>query len=329
MMRPVVAALIAVMFASSAIAPAHAAGQPKAAASANGGKTEFAAGRSRFAAKDYAGALIFFRKAFEASGSPNASLYVGLCLIELNQPVEAYEVLAGTARESEKRMAADPAYQHTNEVAKEKLGELEKKVARVTVTVDATGGAAVTVNGAAVAPDRLGSSVAVAPGKVVVAATTPGQPEQRAEVVVAAGEDKPVALHFAPAASAGAVGPAKTVDIARSSGGGGGLTTMRIAGIAVAGVGVVGFVIAGAASAASGAKYNDVKTHCGAPCTNPTFVDEINSGKTLDAVATTGLIVGIVGVAGGATLFILGGRKSDARTSLEIGPRAIRVSGSF
>ena len=141
------------LLAAVAVVPAAAVASSRTSAAwrgragASGGKTEFAAGRSRFASKDYAGALPLFRKAFDASGSPNASLYVGLCLIELAQPVEAYDVLSATARESEKRMAGDPAYQHTTEVAKEKLALLEKKVGRVTVTLtDAPVGATVTVN---------------------------------------------------------------------------------------------------------------------------------------------------------------------------------------
>ena len=57
----VAAALVAGLFASLAIAPDSAAQPSKApAASANGGTTEFAAGRLRFAAKDYAGALPLF-----------------------------------------------------------------------------------------------------------------------------------------------------------------------------------------------------------------------------------------------------------------------------
>src|SRR5262249_27699536 len=90
--------------ASFAMAESHSLAAPPA------GKTEFAAGRTKFQAKDYAAALPLFQAAWKATGSPNAGLYVGLCQMELGRWTDAFDTMSQTVREAEQKKATDPAY---------------------------------------------------------------------------------------------------------------------------------------------------------------------------------------------------------------------------
>ena len=217
-----------------------------------------------------------------------------------------------------------------NQVSKEKLGLLEKKVGRVTVTLtDAPAGVTVTVNAKPLAPERIGTPVGLAPGKVSVVASAAGHPDQRAEVVDAAGEDNPAALHFAPAANGGPIAPVATTSPASSSGVK--MSTMRVAGIAVAGVGVVGFVVFAIAGSSSNAKYAVVKAHCSGPCTDPKYIGEVSSGQDARrGRATSASVSASPGSSAAARCSSSAGRKSDAgAATIEIGPRSVRVAGTF
>src|SRR5690606_23003072 len=54
----------------------------------------FEQGRKKWDAKDPAGALPFFQKAAQQSGSPNARLYVARCLRETGKLPQAYDEMA-------------------------------------------------------------------------------------------------------------------------------------------------------------------------------------------------------------------------------------------
>ncbi|HVY46275.1 MAG TPA: hypothetical protein VHB21_10370, partial [Minicystis sp.] len=302
--------------------------QPSSADAAHADpKADFAAARTRFAIKDYKGALPLFQRALAASGSPNAALYVGLCLKGLRRPIEAYEAMTVAARESANKMATDASYRHTNDVAKQTLAELQKKIGLVTVTVSgAPVGVHVTVNGAPLPDERLGTPWPVPPGKVSVVAAAAGVADQRADVVVAAGADKAVPLVFAAHGSElAAASPAPAAPEAPSRG----MTPMRKTGIAVAGMGVVGLGVFALAGLMANADYDNVKRQCGGRCTGTKFQSDIDRGRTLDTLANVGLVVGVAGVAGGGVLFALGGRKTERDASLSIGPGRVAIEGRF
>ena len=77
--------------------------------------------------------------------------------------------------------------------------------------------------------------------------------------------------------------------------------------------------------------YDDLDKACnGGPC--PASKNgEISSGKTQQVVANVGLGVGIVGLAVGATLFVLSMPKStpDSGAALVVTPTGLRLDGYF
>jgi len=77
--------------------------------------------------------------------------------------------------------------------------------------------------------------------------------------------------------------------------------------------------------------YDDLNKACnGGPCP-PSKNGEISSGKTQQVVANVGLGIGIVGVALGATLFVLSMPKStpDSGAALVVTPTGLRLDGYF
>ena len=78
--------------------------------------------------------------------------------------------------------------------------------------------------------------------------------------------------------------------------------------------------------------YSDLQNACHPATACPSGKSgEIDSGKTDQLIANIGLGVGIVGVAAGATLFVLslGGKTAPAATGLVIGPSFVGLRGSL
>ncbi|HEY4117505.1 MAG TPA: hypothetical protein VGM56_06595 [Byssovorax sp.] len=288
----------------------------------------FADGRTRFNAKDFAGALPLFRKAFDASKSPNAELYVGLCLVELKQPVDAYEAMSIAERDSSAKMAQDPSYAHTRDVAAGVRAKLEKEIGRVVVTIDgAPSPPQVVVNGAALAPERVGAPFAVAPGPVTIVATSEGAPPVREKADVAAGEQRTIALRFHAGSALLPARPGGTEPAASPSW----FTPMRTAGVIVAGVGVAGLAAFAVTGLMANSTYSSVQSACGGRCSaaDP-HASDISKGRTLDTVADVTLGVGAAALVGGAALVLFGGPKAGTpHTSLVVSPRFVGVGGTF
>jgi hypothetical protein len=291
----------------------EAAAQPKDAKSSSG-KAEFAAGRAKFMVKQYAAALPLFERAYSASQSPNAGLYVGLCLLELKRRPEAFDVLTAVVREAGARKSADPSYEHTFDVATKELSDLTALVGRVTITADnAPADAKITLEGVVISKDRLGTTLAVSPGKVSAIGAAPGRDPVHADVDVAGGELKPLSLRFeAPGVTAGLGRAADSVFGSPFQG----MSTLRQVGIATAGVGVVGIGLFAVAGLMANGKFDSLEKSCGGHCSNA----DVSGGRSLDTVANVGLVVGLVVLAGGGAMIALGGSKSDATSAIVLTP---------
>jgi hypothetical protein len=90
--------------------------------------------------------------------------------------------------------------------------------------------------------------------------------------------------------------------------------------------------------------YSDLEEKCAGPCPadSQDDLDQIDSGRTQQTLANVGLVVGIVGIGAGVTLFVLslGGKSSEAKTGqahlapvrkpeLVVGPGFTGVRGKF
>jgi hypothetical protein len=97
------------------------------------------------------------------------------------------------------------------------------------------------------------------------------------------------------------------------------------------GVGAAGLVTFGVFAFMAKSTYDDLNSACGGGPCPPSKNSEISSGKTQQLVANVGLGVGIVGVALGATLFVLSMPKStpESGAALVVAPTGLRVDGYF
>jgi len=274
---------------------------------ATAGAAAFDDGRRQFAAGDYAGALPRFRQALEATGSPNAALYVARCLNETGDVVGAHAMMSRALRDASQR-GAGAKYAATREAATRELAAIEKRVARVRVALgEAPPDATVRVNGNPVEVGALGEPLVVAPGKIRVVASAPGRVDASREVDVAAGAVETLQLALPRAAPE----PEKARPAAAPRGDGG-PAPLRIAGFVAAGLGTAGLAVFVVAGVMASNDFATVEEACAGHCTDPAYDDVISRGRTLDTVANVGLAVAIAGLAGGGAMIVLGGSKPEA-----------------
>jgi hypothetical protein len=239
------------------------------------------------------------------------------------------------ARDAEVKAASEPKYVATRDAAKADLAELEKRIGRVSVTLEhAPDGAAVTVNGEAVAESQLGSPVPLVPGHVKVVAHAPGRDDMIKELNVAPGETKSVTLAFKSASKPEAVAepepvtPPPTDTPAPSSS-----SPMRPIGIALVALGAVGMGVFAGTGLAASSDYRTLQNECKGHCTDPKYDSVIKQGRTLETVSNVGLVVGLASLAGGGALILFGGPKSKPASSASVsfapGGGTIQYRGTF
>ena len=306
------------------VAPANAQTTAKGKGSAGQLATEiFGEAQKQFDKGKYAEALVGFRQAYNASNSPNARLMVGNCLIALGKNSEAYVEMAETLKEATARADKEPKYAKTRDSATTQLTLLEGKIGKIVLHVEERG-AEVTLNGVRVAPDKLGTTLAVDPGTVTIAAKHVDGRTVFQEKVVAAGKVETVDLVFPSEKNAGKQGTDSNVmgstspkDQAESASKGGGV---RVAGGVVLGLGVAGMALFGITGFMAKSRFTTLETECGgARCTDAKYADVIDSGKTLTTVANVGLGVGVAGIVGGTLMMIFGGPSKSVVSSVASG----------
>jgi hypothetical protein len=285
-------------------------------------RSRFKAAQDLFEDGKFAAALPLFR----AIASPNARLYAGRCLRELNQLPEAYEELSATVREATARAATEPRYAATRDAASTERASLAAKIGLVVIAVtDRPAGLEVKIAGRLVAADRLGEAVPVAPGPVLVEASAPGRVAFRRELAIGAGASEVLAIAL-PTTTVATIDHPPPPPPREKTGG-----TVRTAGFVVAGLGVAGFATFAVTGLLANSKYDSVSAACGGThCTDPAYSSQIGAGKTLDTVANIGLGAGIAGIAGGTLMILLGGAR-EAPVAVSASPQGARlfVSGRF
>ncbi len=183
--------------------------------------------------------------------------------------------------------------------------------------------------------DRWGKPFPVEPGNADVIVQAPGKPAVRTAATVGAGERRDVAVNTLGAAPTGPVGPVEPPVTATPRRG---LDPLRLGAFVAGGVGVVGFALFAAGGALSKGTYSSLNTLCsgqaGCPNGNRATADsDISSGKSQQTLANAGVVIGVVGVAAGATLFVLSMRKKQGdagpTADLVVGPTGALAVGTF
>jgi hypothetical protein len=331
--RLLVAALCAVSVTGSGVAlaqprPAGAASSATPAASA---REYFAKALDLFKGKKYTQAMEQFRLSYAASPSPNSHLYIARCTAQLGETRAAWLEFDKVVDEAAARMISEDKYRATWDSAKLERDEIGQRLGLVTITVaHADPASAVHVGVYPVSPDRWGRPFPVEPGTYDARVETPNRPPVRSLLVIGAGEKRALTLDVATAPAPVAVAPPPP---ASSSGR---MGPLRIAGIAVTAVGVVGFGMFAGGGFTSKSTYSTLTTECGTGggCGGKNVSSEVSKGKTEQAVANAGLVLGAVGVAAGVTLIVLSTRRgrSDAgrpSADLVVGPSWAGVEGAW
>jgi len=299
----------------------------------------FLKGKKAFESSDMTTALEQFRASLEIVASPNARLYVARTLRELGRLVEAYEEFGRTAAEAKELQREDGRYGKAAQAALAERASIAPQIAFVKLTIkNANDSTTVNVQGAPLVRAGWTDPVPVKPGDVEIEVVTPGVLPIRKTINLRAGKSMPLDVD-AMAPGGGALGgtggppaPAEPTPVATGDAHAG-RHWMLPAAIAGAGVGVVGMIIFTAAGVASNGTYSDLQKQCGAgPCPS-SLAGEVSRGKTEQAVANTGLVFGILGLAAGAAFFTLWvlphKHASAASASILVGPGSLGLAGTF
>ena len=300
-------------------------------------QAHFLKGKELFDKNDFAGALDEFRASIEIVASPNARLYVARSQRELGNLVEAYVEFGRTAAEAKEHEREDGRYGKAAEAALAERDAIAPKLGFVLLTVKGTNDSTnVNVGGSQLLRASWNDPVPVKPGAVDVEAVTPGVLPVRKTVNVSAGQKVQLELDAgappSPEAGSGAVpgggaeggvkGPSRHAH-----------PWMLPAAIVGAGVGVAGMLTFTIAGIAANNTYSDLRANCGTGPCPASYASEVSRGKTDQAVANVGLVFGVLGVAAGATLFVLWllppSHASNAAASLVVGPGSLGVRGTF
>lgn len=268
-------------------------------------------------AGDCASAVPVFREALAKSGSPNARLYVGICLRKMGRLAEAYRELERTLRETAEPGDREDKYAKTREVATGELAALEPRVAKVVVTAtEQASDGMIAANGVTLGRDEIGVPLAFEPGLIVVTSRAPGRTGERREVQLSAGKVHAVTIAYGAAAVApvaappGALRPAPLPEEPNATGG-----EARIAGFAVAGLGAASMIAFGVCFSVADGKFTTLEEECGDDhCPDASYQDVIDDGRAAGTAANVTLVLGLASLAAGAAMIIFGGASEDDGT---------------
>jgi hypothetical protein len=333
-----VAALLiggAVSWAGQAVA-AGAGVEVATAAQKEDAQQKFKVGMARFEGKRFDKALEAFRGSYDVVASPNSLLMVARTLRELGRGAEAWAAFDRAEREAERASAREPKYQQAAQAARDERDEVRTRIGFLALEVrGASPATRVLVAGRPVEPSALGAPVAVDPGTIAVSVEHPGAPGVRKTVVVTAGATERVAVDVGegrPKPGGDGDGSDKLVVSSSKVG-------MRTWAYVAGGVGVAGLVTFGVFGLKSRSTYNDLEASCpGGHCPADRGAD-IDAGKRDQTIANVGLVVGVIGLAAGTTLFVLSRKRgagsggatagAPAGAAVAVGPGAVSFGGSF
>jgi len=320
----------------------------------------FALGKRAAKGKKWDKAVSELRASLDIVNSPNARLVLSRALRDSGLLGDAWEEYGTTAADASKLADKEPQYTPTATAAIKERGEIEGKLAFLTVSImNAPEGAALIVGGRAIPADQWGAPINVAPGTLdVVLTDASGQELARKSVGAAVGGKKfvgldakarsetiaaappgaapaavpPAAPPAAPPATAPQPSPSTSDDAtADSTARPWDRTGLRPYAYVAGGVGAAGLLTFGILGAMDHSTFSDLQGACRPGCPADKQ-GEISTGRTEQTIANVGLVVGIVGVAAGATLFVLSipsGTAPGGDAALVVAPGYVGLRGSL
>jgi hypothetical protein len=307
----------------------------------------FTAGKQAIEAKNWEKAALELRTSLAAVDSPNARLELSRALRESGNAAEAYAEYGRVIESATALAAKEPRYAQTAEAATSERAELEPKLAFVVVSgQNMPADAVLKVGGRAIPATEWKAPIVVPAGAVdVVLLDANGKELSRQTVAAAVGKKASVSFDASPAPPPPPQPPGKpdpddkpdfnkpdqpSPDV--------GTTTpanarLRTYAYVAGGVGVAGLALFTIFGILDNSTYSDLQSACPNNACPPGKQSEIDSGRTQQTIANVGLVVGAVGVAAGATLFVLSLPKSSSSsapaTGLVVTPGFVGLRGSL
>jgi hypothetical protein len=213
--------------------------------------------------------------------------------------------------------------------ARTRAAALAPRVSKLLVGVapDArVAGLSITRDGVAVGPPQWGVAIPLDEGEHTVVAVAPGFVEWRT-VAVVHGEGTTTQItvpRLLVDQTAGAVPPPEQAGKRTT-----GLGTQRIVAISAAGVGVIGLTLGTIFGVKAMSDHSESEKYCsGGNCTDPRGVTAGNDARSAGNIATIGMIVGGVALAGGVTLWFTA-PKSKPSAEVAVGPAGLMVKAAW
>jgi hypothetical protein len=301
-------------------------------------------GKDAFDAQDYARAADLLRRAYALVPAPTIALYEGQSLTRLGRLVEAEEAFMRAMRTPLDAQSPEQ-FRNAKRDAEVELSALQPRIPKVTIVVNDPGASApnlaVALDGKAVKNALLGVEMPIDPGDHVL---TTGAGGERREISfsIAEKERKNVAIDAMavtdkaaplapPPAQSPPPAPPPPSDVPPPKPAS---SWQKPAAFVVGGIGVAGLATGIVTGLMAASRHSTAEEQCPERvCTEGTGgADALESFRTLRSVSTVGYVVGGVGLAGGAALFLLAPAQPAASTSsvrVWVGLRGTGIQGAF
>lgn len=325
-MRVSFRSLAALTLVTSCLAAAPAFAQPGAKPSkeqVQQATSAFQKGMGHWEKKQYAEALAAFQQSYDTVPSPNSLLYVARCHAQLGDSAKAFATFDRVDVEATARVASEPKYGPTRDTARVERDELKAKLVLLQVKVANAGEGTLKVGNLEVPHQRWADPIPAAPGAIEITLTTPSGTVKKS-VEGKAGEKLEVLVDASPQPTAPVTGPTTQPEPAKAKEP---LHPLVLGSLAGFGVGVVGIVMFAAGGSMSNDTYKKLEASCGTGRCPESLRGDVEGGKTQQAVANAGLVIGGVGLAAGATMLVLGLTAKKPAKEASALPRALPLVG--
>jgi len=307
-------------------AAAHAGGVPVATATEDQKRAAnklYESGSARSKSGDAKGAFADFRASYDIVASPNTRLRMGRELAAQGRNAEAHREAKATEQMARTAAQTDKKYLDTERSARDDAAQFAKRCGFLRVALVGRRGV-LTVAGRPVGEQELASPIAVDPGDVEVTFREAGELATR-KVRLSAGAEAGVSFAQMGTKDAPTRREAELVHPFDMGEG------QRITGYAVGGVGVIGMGLFIGFGVANLGIYSDLEDQCPDELCPAALEEDADRGRSFQTAANVGLVIGVIGLAGGAGLLIpalvWGDNASSA--SLQIGPGYAGLEARF
>ena len=292
-------------------------------------QSRFRRGKHAFDNANFEMALEEFRASFEIVASPNTRLMVARCLREQKKFVAAYAELGRTAIEAQELERSDSRYGRAAKAAEAERKALESELGFVHLTVlHATDRTSLRVNREEIKKEAWTEPVPVLPGEVVLSLETPGYRPAEQTVSMQVGAHVEVTLDATanPDREADTVALSSSAQLEDSPQ----ERDLRPYAYVAGGVGLAGLATFGVAGWMARSDFNELDDACGGRPCPPSKQDQVDAGRTKQTVANVGLVVGVLGLATGTTLFLLSSpepKSAKKQVGVVVSPGWVGVRG--